>query len=96
MNKLNTLDKVLIFIAILDVLFVIAMITVFCLFQAVPDSLIIAVFGATFGECGCCSYIWKHKKVRELNNEHGDLNLSSEIDSDNPWCSNDDSSRALD
>lgn len=59
--KLNTLDKALLFVAILDVLFVIAMIMVFCIFQSVPDSLIIAVFGATFGECGCCAAIWRKK-----------------------------------
>ena len=42
------------------------MIVLFCLFQDVPDSLVVAVFGATFGECGCCSYIWKNKKEMKL------------------------------
>lgn len=78
MKKLNTLDKVLIFIAALDVAFVIAMIIIFCIFQSVPDSLIIAVFGATFGECGCCSYIWKHKKMMEVG-----LDDSGDSGSDN-------------
>lgn len=68
MSKLNGLDKTLIFIAVLDTLFVIAMIVIFCLYQQVPDTLILAVFGATFGECGCCSYIWKHKKIKEKEN----------------------------
>lgn len=68
MNKLNGLDKTLIFIAILDTLFVISMIIIFCLYGSVPDTLIIAVFGATFGECGCCSYIWKTKKEKEISN----------------------------
>ena len=48
--KTNGLDKTLLFIAILDTVFVIAMIVLFCLFQDVPESLILAVFGATFGE----------------------------------------------
>lgn len=60
---LNTLDKTLLGVAIMDVVFVIAMIVVFCIFQAVPDILIASVFGATFGECGCCSYIWKTKRT---------------------------------
>lgn len=68
-EKKNALDKTLIFIAILDVIFVIAMIIIFCVYQSVPDSLVIAVFAATFGECGCCSYIWKVKKTKELQLE---------------------------
>lgn len=68
MKKLNGLDKTLIFIAILDTLFVISMIIIFCIFQSTPDILIGAVFGATFGECGCCSYIWKIKREKEIEN----------------------------
>ena len=64
---MSGIDKTLLFIAILDSLFVVAMIVLFCLFQDVPESLILAVFGATFGECGCCSYIWKHKKEMQIN-----------------------------
>lgn len=71
MMKTNGLDKTLLFIAILDTIFVIAMIVLFCLFQDVPESLILAVFGATFGECGCCSYIWKHKREMQWRNESG-------------------------
>ena len=63
---MNGIDKTLLFVAILDTVFVIAMIVLFCLFQDVPDSLVVAVFGATFGECGCCSYIWKNKKELKL------------------------------
>lgn len=69
MKKLTGLDKTLIFIAIFDVLFVIAMIVLFYIFQSTPDILIGAVFGATFGECGCCSYIWKKKREKELEKE---------------------------
>lgn len=68
-EKKSNLDKTLIFIAVLDTLFVIAMIVIFCLYQAVPDSLIVAVFAATFGECGCCSYIWKQKKIKQMQKE---------------------------
>ena len=64
---MSGLDKTLLFVAILDTLFVIAMVVLFCLFQDVPESLVLAVFGATFGECGCCSYISKHKKEMQMN-----------------------------
>lgn len=66
---MNGLDKTLLFVAIFDVLFVITMIVLFCLFQQTPDILIGAVFAATFGECGCCSYIWKHKQQKKLDKE---------------------------
>lgn len=65
----NFIDKVLIVVAIFDALFVITMIVLFCLYQSVPDTLIISVFGATFGECGCCSFIYKHKIT---NKEEGE------------------------
>lgn len=55
------IDKVLIVVAIFDAIFVLTMIILFCIFQAVPDTLIIAVFGATFGEAGCCAAIFRSK-----------------------------------
>ena len=66
---MNTLDKVLLTIGIADFIFVVAMIVIFCVYQSVPDTLIISVFSATFGECGCCSYIWKHKKEMQIDKE---------------------------
>ena len=77
-KPMNGLDKTLLFVAVLDTLFVVAMIVLFCLFQDVPESLVLAVFGATFGECGCCSYIWKNKKEMQFKNEScvgGDSNI---------------------
>lgn len=71
-NGMNGLDKTLIFIAIIDTLFVIAMIVTFWFYQSIPDSLVIAVFGATFGECGCCSYIWKLKREKQIKKEDTD------------------------
>lgn len=78
---MNGLDKTLIFIAILDTLFVIAMIVLFCLFQDVPSTLIVAVFGATFGECGCCSYIWKLKRETQIKKEEETDDRSDNTDS---------------
>ena len=62
------LDNVLITIAIFDAIFVLAMIIIFCIFQSVPDTLIIAVAGCTFGEAGCCSYVFKQKMVNKDDN----------------------------
>ncbi len=78
---MNGIDKTLVFVAILDTVFVIAMVVLFCIFQDVPDSLVVAVFGATFGECGCCSYVWKHKKEMQINGScagnHNNTDLSN-------------------
>ena len=52
----------LIIIAALDAIFTAAMIWLFYLYQDVPDSLIVAVFGTTFGECGFCTLIYKMRK----------------------------------
>ena len=62
---------VLIFMAVLDVVFTAAMIYLFYLYQAVPDSLIAAVFGVTFGECGFCTLIYKIKKGVQTDGIHG-------------------------
>lgn len=58
----NGTTIVLIIMAVLDVLFTAAMIWLFYLYQDVPDSLIAAVFGVTFGECGFCTMIYKIRK----------------------------------
>lgn len=61
-KKISGTTVVLVIMAILDVLFTITMIRLFYLFKEVPDALIVAVFGVTFGECGFCTLIYKLKK----------------------------------
>ncbi len=46
---------------IFALIFTIAMIVIFCIFQATPDVLIGAVFTALFGELGFCTLIYKTK-----------------------------------
>ncbi len=65
------LDTILIAVALFDLAFVIVMIVLFCLFQSVPDTLIVAVFGATFGECGCCAYVFR-QKVKAKSDPYAD------------------------
>lgn len=70
-NKLAGTSIVLIFMAVLDIVFTAAMIYLFYLYQAVPDSLIVAVFGVTFGECGFCTLVYKIKKGVQTDGIHG-------------------------
>lgn len=76
-KKLSGLDKTLIFVAILVVLFTISMVVIFWFKDDVPNVLITAVFGATFTECGFCSYIWKQKNDREKENNNGCINIEN-------------------
>lgn len=68
-KKLSGLDKSLIFVAIIVVLFTISMIATFWFKGDVPNVLITAVFGATFAECGFCSYIWKQKVTNDSSKQ---------------------------
>ena len=74
------LNKALAFCVVIAILFTIAMIVIFCLYQSTPDVLIGAVFAALFGELGCCTLIYKIKypqafKTEEENTDLGDPDL---------------------
>ena len=70
-SNLKGTDIVLIIMAVLDIIFTTAMIYLFYLYQSVPDSLIVAVFGVTFGECGFCTLVYKIRKGVNTNGVHG-------------------------
>lgn len=55
--KWNVFDKILLILALFILIFVIAMIVIFCIFQQVPDALIVGVFGLCAGECGFMAWI---------------------------------------
>jgi hypothetical protein len=57
-----TTDKALLFSAIMLILFTITMIVIFCNVGEVPDSLVVAFFGAFGLEGGYCAFIHKIKK----------------------------------
>lgn len=66
-NKLDlSLNQVLIFSAIMIIIFTTIMIIAFWQFKEVPDSLIVAFFGAFGLEGGYCAFIHKLKKEREM------------------------------
>ena len=66
-KKRSTLDKVLLFCAISILVFTMTMIVLFCIFQSVPDTLIVSFFGVFTGEGCICWRIWAKKKGISLN-----------------------------
>lgn len=66
-----TTDKALIFSAIMLVVFTIVMIVIFFIYQTVPDSLVVAFFGAFGLEGGYCAFIQKCKKDKEIAEIYG-------------------------
>lgn len=59
---MNTLDKILIACALFLVLFTVCMIVIFCIYQAIPDTLVDAVFGLMGSEAIITAVIWYVKK----------------------------------
>ncbi len=55
--KIGVLDKILIFVGIFLVVFVLVMIVIFCRFGAIPDTLCTCVFAACTGELGITGMI---------------------------------------
>ena len=60
--KLNTIDKILIADVMILLLFTIAMIIVFCIYQAIPDTLVECFFGCAGGEGIVTFFLWWIKK----------------------------------
>ena len=69
-KKRSTLDRVLLFCAISILVFTIIMIILFCIYQSVPDTLIVSFFGVFTGEGCICWRIWAKKKGL-LANDNG-------------------------
>lgn len=66
---MNTLDKVLISLAVFILIFTITMIVLFCVFQAIPDTLVNAVFGVVSSETVLTFLIWYLKRKGQKKNE---------------------------
>lgn len=64
-----TTDKALLFSATSIIIFTVIMIIIFCIYQSVPDALIIAFFGAFSLEGGYCAFIHKIKKEKKEEEE---------------------------
>lgn len=61
-KKRSTIDKVLLFCAFSILIFTLIMIILFCIYQSVPDTLIVSFFGVFTGEGCICWRIWNKKK----------------------------------
>ena len=73
-RQIGTMDKILVFMGVFLLLFVVTMIVLFTIFQSVPDTLIVSVFGACGFECGAMAAIQNRKtaaraKLEEIQNE---------------------------
>ncbi len=66
--EMNTIDKILLACAIAVIVFTVTMIVIFCVFQAVPDTLIDAVFGLMGSEAIITFAIWWIKKKGQKKN----------------------------
>lgn len=68
---MKTLNKVLIIIGIFLALFIITMIILFCIYQSIPDTLVVGVLGSGGTECILCAIIEiaKHKYKKETNED---------------------------
>ena len=68
-----TTDMALLFSAGMVLTFNICMIVIFCIYQTVPDTLIVAFFGCFGLEGGYCAFIHKIKKDHGgIDDENGD------------------------
>lgn len=69
---MNTIDKILIGCAIAVIAFTVAMIVIFCIFQAVPDTLIDNFYNLFTGEAVITFLIWWIKKKGQKNEKRPD------------------------
>lgn len=74
---LRTMDRILVIIAITLVIFTVAMIILFIMYQSVPDTLIASVFAVCGGECGAMAWI---KTAKEKHREKKDDNGGDRLD----------------
>lgn len=68
-KKMGTMDKILLTMAILLIVFTIAMIVIFCKFQTVPDTLITSFFASFGAEGGFMAVIMVAKTIKRGNDE---------------------------
>ena len=67
-KRISTIDKVLLFCAFSILIFTITMTVIFCIYQTVPDTLIVSFFGCFCGEGTICWRIWAKKRKINLDN----------------------------
>ena len=81
-KKMKTSDIALIFVATTLALFTITMIIVFCAYQHIPDTLVVAVFGVLGTETGALAWIRTSKLKHGHNDNFVDINPTINDDED--------------
>ena len=66
-----TVNKALIFSAVMVIIFTITMIIIYCVKGTVPDSLVVSYFACFGVEGGYCAFIHKLKKQFKQEDEDG-------------------------
>ena len=66
-KRISTIDKVLLFCAFSILIFTITMTVIFCIYQTVPDTLIVSFFACYSGEGCICWRIWAKKRKINLD-----------------------------
>lgn len=74
------MDRILVFIGGLLIVFTIAMIVIFLIKDSIPDTLVTCVFGVCGGECGIMGWIHtaKLKKNETCDSEESSAELEEE------------------
>ena len=78
-NKLNTIDKILLGCAAFLAVFVITMVIIFCIYQAIPDTLVTCVFGVLGSEAFIAFGIWYIKKRYANKYTKGEVEDDTEL-----------------
>lgn len=63
---MKTLDKILLILGIFLGLFIITMIILFCIYQSIPDTLVVAVLGSGSSEALFCCIVTCIKKKAHI------------------------------
>lgn len=61
---MKTLNKILIILGVFIALFIVTMVVLFCIYQSVPDTLVVGVLGSGGTECILCAIIEITKRKR--------------------------------
>lgn len=67
---MKTLDKILLILGVFIALFIITMIVIFCIYQSIPDTLVVAVLGSGGCECVMCALITLGKKKWRIKDQY--------------------------
>lgn len=77
---MKTMNLILAILGVTLLVFTIAMIVLFCLYQSIPDTLVACVFTAMTGECGAMAWIKTAKEKYSERKEKEHEKVSEQVD----------------